>query len=420
MGVHYLYKGLRMKISEILKPLSEMIPVADFTGKGEKSRHAPVDLQLIDKGKINSESSEETISRLRLTNRLLAYNVSKFETVIDNLNDGVIILDSSNRVLAINHIMEQLLSLKRDEIKGKHIKECISRNKIFTFIMEHYESIDKLVEKTADLNVGLSNLRVSYKTLIRGDGNSCGSLLIAKDITSQKLAEQAKVEFLSHVSHELKTPINTIKGYTEMLVKGEVSNRETLLEFYNTVNEEADRLASLINNLLNLSKIEMGSLALSKSMTRTKEFLENIFKMAASQDKKNIHYELIMSEKIPPINIDKELMKTVLINLIGNAIKYTPEGGRITLRAEECEDKLMIHVIDTGIGISEKDMPHVFEKFYRSSDEQIRKKPGHGLGLAIANQIVDLHNGEIKVISKKGEGSQFSIVLPIGEGYFLE
>src|SRR3990172_10112093 len=390
MGVHYLYKGLRMKISEILKPLSEMIPVADFTGKGEKSRHAPVDLQLIDKGKINSESSEETISRLRLTNRLLAYNVSKFETVIDNLNDGVIILDSSNRVLAMNHIME------------------------------HYESIDKLVEKTADINVALSNLRVSYKTLIRGDGNSCGSLLIAKDITSQKLAEQAKMEFLSHVSHELKTPINTIKGYTEMLVKGEVSNRETLLEFYNTVNEEADRLASLINNLLNLSKIEMGSLALSKSMTRTKEFLENIFKMAASQVKKNIHYELIMSEKVPPINIDKELMKTVLINLIGNATKYTQEGGRITLRAEECEDKLMIHVIDTGIGISEKDLPHVFEKFYRSSDEQIRKKPGHGLGLAIVNQIVALHSGEIKVISKKGEGSQFSIVLPIGEGYFLE
>ena len=243
---------------------------------------------------------------------------------------------------------------------------------------------------------------------------------MAKDITSQKLAEQAKMEFLSHVSHELKTPINTIKGYTEMIIEGEVNNRETLLEFCNTVNEEADRLASLINNLLNLSKIEMGSLPLSKSMTRTKDFIENIFKMAASQGGKNIHYELIMAEKIPPINIDKELMKTVLINLIGNAIKYTPEGGRITLRAEESGDKFMMHVIDTGIGISEEDLPHVFEKFYRSSDEQIRKKPGHGLGLAIVKQIVALHNGEIKVISKKGEGSQFSIVLPIGEGYFLE
>ena len=420
MGVHYLYKGLKMKISEILKPLREMMPVADFTGKGEESRHAPADLQLINKGKINSESSEETISRLRLTNRLLAYNVSKFETVIDNLNDGVMILDSSNRVLAMNHIIEQLLSLKREDIKGKHLRECPCNNGIFTFILENYESIDKLVEKTADIDVGLSNLRVSYKTLIRSDGNSCGSLLTAKDITSQKLADKAKMEFLSHVSHELTAPIDNIKGYTERLVKGEADDRGALMEFSNIVNEEADRLTSLINNLLNISKIEMGSLPLSKSMTRTKDFIENIFKIATVQKKKDIKYDLIVPGKVSPINIDKEIMGTVLMNLIGNAIKYTPEHGRVTLRVEEDGDKLMIHVIDTGIGISGKDIPHVFDKFYRSSDEQVKKQAGHGLGLAIARQIAELHGGEIKVISKKGEGSQFTVVLPIEEGYLLE
>ena len=420
MRVHYLYKGLKMKISEILKPLREMMPVADFTGKGEESRHAPADLQLINKGKINSESSEETISRLRLTNRLLAYNVSKFETVIDNLNDGVMILDSSNRVLAMNHIIEQLLSLKREDIKGKHLRECPCNNGIFTFILENYESIDKLVEKTADIDVGLSNLRVSYKTLIRSDGNSCGSLLTAKDITSQKLADKAKMEFLSHVSHELTAPIDNIKGYTERLVKGEADDRGALMEFSNIVNEEADRLTSLINNLLNISKIEMGSLPLSKSMTRTKDFIENIFKIATVQKKKDIKYDLIVPGKVSPINIDKEIMGTVLMNLIGNAIKYTPEHGRVTLRVEEDGDKLMIHVIDTGIGISGKDIPHVFDKFYRSSDEQVKKQAGHGLGLAIARQIAELHGGEIKVISKKGEGSQFTVVLPIEEGYLLE
>ena len=420
MGVHYLYKGLKMKISEILKPLREMMPVADFTGKGEESRHAPADLQLINKGKINSESSEETISRLRLTNRLLAYNVSKFETVIDNLNDGVMILDSSNRVLAMNHIIEQLLSLKREDIKGKHLRECPCNNGIFTFILENYESIDKLVEKTADIDVGLSNLRVSYKTLIRSDGNSCGSLLTAKDITSQKLADKAKMEFLSHVSHELTAPIDNIKGYTERLVKGEADDRGALMEFSNIVNEEADRLTSLINNLLNISKIEMGSLPLSKSMTRTKDFIENIFKIATVQKKKDIKYDLIVPGKVSPINIDKEIMGTVLMNLIGNAIKYTPEHGRVTLRVEEDGDKLMIHVIDTGIGISGKDIPHIFDKFYRSSDEQVKKQAGHGLGLAIARQIAELHGGEIKVISKKGEGSQFTVVLPIEEGYLLE
>jgi len=409
-----------MKISEILKPLREMMPVADFTGKGEESRHTSVDLQLINKGKIDSESSEEIISKLRLTNRLLAYNVSKFETVIDNLNDGVMILDSSNRVLAMNHIIEQLLSLKREDIKGKHLRECPCNNGIFTFILENYESIDKLVEKTADIDVGLSNLRVSYKTLIRSDGNSCGSLLTAKDITSQKLADKAKMEFLSHVSHELTAPIDNIKGYTERLVKGEADDRGALMEFSNIVNEEADRLTSLINNLLNISKIEMGSLPLSKSMTRTKDFIENIFKIATVQKKKDIKYDLIVPGKVSPINIDKEIMGTVLMNLIGNAIKYTPEHGRVTLRVEEDGDKLMIHVIDTGIGISGKDIPHVFDKFYRSSDEQVKKQAGHGLGLAIARQIAELHGGEIKVISKKGEGSQFTVVLPIEEGYLLE
>lgn len=418
-----------MRISEILKPLKEMMLATDFLKRHDGVSGAPAESSLnllhghIDKPVEETpiaDIDEEVISKLRLTNKLLSYNISKFETVLDNLNDGVIVLDSSSRILAINHIMEQLLNLKREEVKGKHIRECNCNNEIFTFILTNYESIDKLVEKTEDIHVGASNLRVSYKTLIRNDGNPCGSLLIAKDVTSQKLAEQAKVEFLSHVSHELKAPLNTIKSYTEMLVDGETNNRETLLEFCNTINEEADRLAGLINNLLHLSKIEMGSLTLSMSMTKTREFIENIFKIAISQKKKDISYELILPDKLPPVNIDKEFMGVVLINLMGNAIKYTPENGRVTLRAEEDEDNVMIHVIDTGIGISEEDMPHVFEKFYRSSDDQVREKTGHGLGLAIARQIVELHGGVIKVISKKGEGSQFSVILPIAEGYFLE
>lgn len=409
-----------MKISEIFRPVKKTMSFTDIEKRFENVPNLMAEEALIGKKGDKGESSEEIISKLRITNKLLSYNITKFEIVIDNLNDGIIILDSSSRILAINHIMEQLLNLKRDEIKGKHINECLCNNEIFTFILTNYESIDKLVEKTADINVRLSNIRVSYKTLIRGDGNPCGSLLIAKDITSQKLTEQAKIEFLSHVSHELKSPINTIKGYTEMLIEGEVNNKETMLEFCNIVNEEADRLASLINNLLNLSRIERGSLVLTKSMTRTREFIENIFKIARSQKKKQINYELIIPDKVSPINIDKEFMGTVLINLIGNATKYTPEEGRVILRVEENAGKIMINIIDNGIGISEEDIPHIFEEFYRSSDEQVRKQTGHGLGLAIAKQIVELHDGEIKVISKKGEGSQFSIVLPIEEGYFLE
>lgn len=421
-----------MSLSGLLKPLRDIMPFYELLKRSNGKSHASIESitknipankaidQQVNKAAENKEDIEEIVLRLRLTNKLLAYNISNFEIVIDNLNDGVIVLDSSGRVLAINHIMEQILNLKRGEIKSKYIKDCQGNNAIFNFMLENYESIGKLVEKTADINLGPSSIRVSYKTLIRGDGNSAGSLLIARDITSQKLAELAKIEFLSHVSHELKAPLNTIKGYTELLIDGDLKNREAIIEFCNTVNEEADRLSNLINNLLHLSKIEMGGLTLSRSMTRTGEFIENIFKIAISQKKKGIKYELIIPDKIPPVSIDKEFMGIVLINLIGNAIKYTPELGKVTLRVEEEGDNLIISVIDTGIGISEEDLPHIFEKFYRSSDEMVRTQTGHGLGLAIAKQIVELHGGDIKVISKKGAGSQFSIVLPIEDRYFLE
>jgi len=415
-----------MKITEILKPLQEINPLSSLFHKSNDTANLTAEISakeipdFTDKSLLKEDNSGEIISKLKLTNKLLAYNINKFETVLDNLNDGVIVLDSSTRILAINHIMEQLLNLKREDIKGKHIRECNCDNKIFSFILENFESINKLVEKTEEMSIGTSNLRVSYKTLIRSDGNPCGTILLAKDITSHKLTEQAMVEFLSQVSHEVKTPLNTIKSYTEMLI--DTNNRETILEFCNIVNGEVDRLASLINNLLQLSRIEMGSVTLSMTMTKTKEFIENAFKIAISQKKKDIKHEIILPDKISPVNIDKEFMGIALINLIGNAIKYTPEHGRVTLRVEEDqeEDKIMIHVIDTGIGISEDDMQHIFEKFYRSPDDKVREKPGHGLGLPITKQIVELHNGEIKVISKKGEGSQFSIILPIGERYFLE
>jgi two-component system phosphate regulon sensor histidine kinase PhoR len=415
-----------MRITEILKPLQEINPFLSLFHKSNGTANLTTDISVkeipdfTDKYLLEEDNSGEIISKLKLTNKLLAYNVNKFEIVLDNLNDGVIVLDSSTRILAINHIMEQLLNLKREDIKGKHIRECNCDNKIFSFILENFESINKLVEKTEEMSIGTSNLRVSYKTLIRSDGNPCGTILLAKDITSNKLTEQAMVEFLSHVSHEVKTPLNTIKSYTEMLI--DTNNRETILEFCNIVNGEVDRLACLINNLLQLSRIEMGSVTLSLTMTKTKEFIENAFKIAISQKKRDIKYEIILPDKISPVNIDKEFMGIALINLIGNAIKYTPEHGRVTLRVEEDQEegKIIIHVIDTGIGISEEDLPQVFEKFYRSSDEKVREMPGHGLGLSITKQIVDLHDGEIKVISKKGEGSQFSIILPISESYFLE
>src|SRR3989304_3801025 len=196
-----------MKLSDILRPLRDVKPVSDLIRTLDilSSHNQDTEVKSLPSDNLREavNSDNGVIADLRLTNKLLYYQVNKIEILLDNLNDGIMLLDSSNRIFAINHVMEQLVNLKRGDIKGKHIKACQTSNEIFSFIIENAESADKLVEKTMELNTGTSSLRVSFKTLIRDDGNTGGSLLVAKDITAHKPVENARVVFLSYLSGEL-------------------------------------------------------------------------------------------------------------------------------------------------------------------------------------------------------------------------
>src|SRR3989304_2883623 len=412
-----------MKIFDILRPLKDVKPVTDLIKTLDILSSHDQDADAISRASDNAKevinSENEIIAELRLTNKLLYYQVNKIETVLDNLNDGIMLLDSSNRISAINHIMEQLVNLKRVDIKGKHIKECQNNNEVFSFILENAESADKLVEKTMELGTGTSSLRVSFKTLIRDDGHTVGSLLVAKDITAHKLADNARVEFLSYLSGELTVPLNMIRSYAERLYESGNSSREITDEFLSNLEEETSRLSGLVNNILRLSKIEMGELVVSRSMTRTREFIENVFSRVVTGNKKDIRIEIQIPEDIAPVSIDKELIGLAITNVVRNAIMYTPEHGTVKIQAEEDSENFLIHIVDTGIGISEDDMTHIFDRFYRSSDEMVKKNRGDGLGLSIAKQIIELHEGEIRVKSNKGEGSLFTIALPVVQGYLL-
>ena len=163
----------------------------------------------------------------------------------------------------------------------------------------------------------------------------------------------------------------------------------------------------------------MGELVVSRSMTRTREFIENVFSRVVTGNKKDIRIEIQIPEDIAPVSIDKELIGLAITNVVRNAIMYTPEHGTVKLQAEEDSENILIHIVDTGIGISEDDMTHIFDRFYRSSDEMVKKSRGDGLGLSIAKQIIELHEGEIRVKSNKGEGSLFTIALPVVQGYLL-
>ena len=204
-----------------------------------------------------------------------------------------------------------------------------------------------------------------------------------------------------------------------MLIDDELDNVELQKEFYNTISEETNRLTTLVKNLLNISKIEMGSLTIEKGLIKS-DWLYNDC-MAAVEGaalKKNISIERELPDNFPSLLGDKELLKAGIINILGNAVKYTPKNGNIKFTLTEQNDMVVFDVIDSGYGIAKEDLPYIFDKFYRSSDTHIAEQTGSGLGLALTSDIIRLHGGEIEVQSEPGEGSHFMIRLP-KEAYYL-
>jgi two-component system phosphate regulon sensor histidine kinase PhoR len=255
-----------------------------------------------------------------------------------------------------------------------------------------------------------------------GDGErpATGKMICVRNVTSEKQAERTKHEFVAHLAHELKTPLTTINSYNEMLMDGEIDDIETQKQFYNTINEETDRLASLIESLFTMSKIEMGGLTIEKGLVKTDRLVTDcITAIEAPARKKRITINKNFPDKWPTLLGDKGLLKVALINVLGNAVKYSPEDRALTLSLSEEDRTVIFDIVDEGYGISQEDLPHIFEKFYRSADSHIKEQTGGGLGLAMTSEVVRLHGGCINVESVVGEGTHFSITLP-REEYNLE
>jgi len=231
--------------------------------------------------------------------------------------------------------------------------------------------------------------------------------------------QRAQQEFIAHVAHELRTPLTNIKSYSEMLMDQEVESVEMQKEFYNTINQETSRLSDLIQNLMSLATMEMGGLTINKGLLRTDWLVAgSLSAVEASARDKRITIEKSLPDVFISIMADKELLISAIINVLGNAVKYTPEGGKIMFSIFEQDGNMVIEITDTGYGLAPEDIPHIFEKFYRSKNPKVAQQTGSGLGLAIAMEIIHLHGGDIEVQSKLGEGSKFTIKIP-REDYLL-
>jgi two-component system phosphate regulon sensor histidine kinase PhoR len=241
-----------------------------------------------------------------------------------------------------------------------------------------------------------------------------GAILVFHDITELRRLEIIRQDFVANVSHELRTPISSIKGYAETLLEGALEDKDNAKEFISIIYHDSNRLAALINDLLDLSKIESGKMKMFFSASDPALLIKKAVMIMDNHAKaRSITLKTEIPQNLPKIKADEARLSQVMINLLDNAIKYTPEQGTVVISAEVTNGTLQVDIADTGIGISDKDLPRIFERFYRVDKARSRELGGTGLGLSIVKHIVSAHGGVVWVKSELGLGSTFSFTIPL-------
>jgi two-component system phosphate regulon sensor histidine kinase PhoR len=248
----------------------------------------------------------------------------------------------------------------------------------------------------------------------RGDAGA--AMIVIEDITQQRVADQSRHAFVAQATHELRTPLTNIRLYAEMALDEGKQDTAVVSNCLNVINQETFRLDRIVGDILAIAEIEAGTMSLQQDDVRLEElFLELRTDYAAQADEAKIKLLFNLPPKLPIIKGDREKIRLAIHNLLGNALKYTPAGGQVTVGAAIDRGRLVVDVTDTGIGMSEEDSQRVFEKFYRAKDPRVGQIKGSGLGLAIAREVIRLHGGDITVHSIPDKGSTFTLSLPIAE-----
>ena len=252
-------------------------------------------------------------------------------------------------------------------------------------------------------------------------GEGEGLLVVLRDVSAIQAERENQAEFLAHMAHELKAPLNVIAMYSESLLGEESADENFRIDACNVIHDEVDRLNGLINNIFSIGRMEGGHVTIDRQRVRTRELLTDVFEtVSRGGDDLDLEFVLDIPDTMQPIYADKQLFSVALNNILTNAIKYNRPEGRVTLTAEEHDEGLLIRISDTGLGIPEDDIDQIFEKFYRSEDEAARKVTGHGLGLSLVKEIIALHGGEVRVTSTLGEGSEFAFFFDRNAALFRE
>lgn len=373
---------------------------------------------VIELARTRIDALEQDQLQLITSSKLMNYRKSRVETVLEAIPEAIMILDETGTVTFANQKLAALFNASPQVILAQPPQQWCDNPDILALLAK-YQTSGKSRHFTETIRFNLESLSRkaiatrTYTLFSSSDPSEMiGTLIIFRDETQEALARQARGDFVAHLSHELKSPLNVLALYSESLLGDAGKTEKFRVEAANVISEEVARLNSLVNGLLSLTQIESGSLTPSRSLVKLTDVATAAFEEARhSAADKNYEFLFDAPKEMNPVNVDKDLLRIAITNLLSNAVKYNRPGGAVRLIIEETEDAIQIRVADSGIGISEEEAARIFDKFYRSNDERVQEIGGHGIGLALTKQIIELHHGTLSLNHEYDGGAEFIINL---------
>ena len=340
---------------------------------------------------------------------------SKLNAIIKHMEDGLVAIDGKGQIIHYNPSFLSMLNLREKDLTDKSYDKIIDD---YSKDLEYGAILQKSISNSSENIIFENNKKRILKAspaLFRDEaGRISGAIVVFQDITESQRLEDMRREFVANVSHELKTPITTIKSYSETLLCGALEDKELSKSFVEVIENEADRMSSLVKDLLQLSHMDYEKVVWEMHHLDLREIVtDSVRKLEVHFQNKNQRLNMQISDEAVPIYADRGKIQQVIINLLTNAIKYTPENGNIRISAQVVDKNAIFEVQDSGIGIPKEDIKRIFERFYRVDKGRSRAQGGTGLGLSIARNIIKQHKGNIRVASELEKGSIFSVYFPV-------
>ncbi|EAH4201849.1 cell wall metabolism sensor histidine kinase WalK [Listeria monocytogenes] len=395
----------------ITKPIIEMKRQAYAMARGNYSRKVKV--YGVDEIGELADSFNTLTKRVQEAQAITEGERRKLSSVLAYMTDGVIATDRRGKVILINTPAEKMLRVKHESANGRSIIDVLDIGDTYQF--------EDLMEVDGSLTMDRSTLdkpyvlRANFSVIQRETGFNNGVIAVLHDITDQEKVDQERRDFVSNVSHELRTPLTSMHSYLEALSDGAWEDKEIAPRFLEVTQNETERMIRLVNDLLKLSRMDGGREQLEKSFVNFTDFFNHIIDRFEMMKKETIMFKRHIPREPVIIEIDEDKVMQVLDNIISNANKYSPDGGRISFYLKKFEDEIEVSIADEGLGVPDEDLANVFDRFFRVDKARSREMGGTGLGLAIAREVIEAHGGRIWAERNKTKGTIIKFTLPYSD-----